>query len=487
MIEYTLKNTQEQFRKDSIPKLILAIRTTILFIAILFTIFIIEDYFSYPDQFYELLSAKLMTIVYLILLLYLFHTKYLERYAEYIYLLNYFILMLSTLFQGYITKDPFLMQLFPVVGTFITAALVPLSIRYIVIVIIISISGAMINLFLIKGEPHLPLNRAEVASFVLSGASIFLAFYNYKQRFKLWQAQTTLSESEEQFRQLAEFSKDIVWIWSPDRKIQYISPAYEYYTGFSPDFLYKKPYRVLKTVHPDDKKKFGTALERILSGNFAKLDLRVIHTNGQLFYLEGWGNPIKNSSGKIIRYIGVWRDVTEKIKLMHSWEKKASTDPLTKIYNMRFFYEIADRHLENIKRFQIPLSLIIFDIDYFKNINDTYGHQSGDNVINEIVSICQEIIRDEDILARYGGEEFVILLPNTDIENAKKTAERIRKKIESSKFNLKEKVTEVTISLGLTTYDQNQPVNIKELIQQADEALYESKNNGRNRTTLWGS
>lgn len=158
-------------------------------------------------------------------------------------------------------------------------------------------------------------------------------------------------------------------------------------------------------------------------------------------------------------------------------KKITNTDPLTGILNRRAFQKALKREISFAKRHNLPLSLVIIDIDYFKRINDTYGHDVGDYVLKNFAKIILKSIRHEDIFARFGGEEFVILLPNTNINSAFEVCERIRQKIEKTSFKrIKEKIT---ASFGISELIEND--REVDLIKRADEALYEAKRKGRNR------
>ena len=124
-------------------------------------------------------------------------------------------------------------------------------------------------------------------------------------------------------------------------------------------------------------------------------------------------------------------------------------------------------------------------IDNFKHFNDTYGHNCGDLVLKEVAQIIQQLIRPTDIAARYGGEEFCIMLPNTTPKQAKLIAERIRSKVESTVTEYENFKLSVTISLGVACYDQNLDISAKYLIDRADKALYRSKQEGKNRVSVW--
>lgn len=164
-------------------------------------------------------------------------------------------------------------------------------------------------------------------------------------------------------------------------------------------------------------------------------------------------------------------------------EKLAISDPLTRIFNRRHFFELAEVEMERAVRYRYPLSLLLFDADHFKSINDTYGHPFGDQILIGLVHLCEQNIRTVDIFARYGGEEFILLMPQTECDAALKIAERLRAVVENSPQTFKGKTVHLTISVGLACWQPGEKITLAELVQQADEALYLSKQSGRNRVT----
>lgn len=156
-------------------------------------------------------------------------------------------------------------------------------------------------------------------------------------------------------------------------------------------------------------------------------------------------------------------------------EKLATIDDLTQIYNRRKLYELTGYEIERSLRYKHPLSVIMIDIDHFKQINDIHGHDIGDQTIQSLSNTISDIIRKTDIFGRVGGEEFMLVLPDTDLKAAKEFAERIRLCVENEKFNM---VEHITISLGVTQCVEQD--NIHPLFKRADSALYTAKNHGRN-------
>ena len=169
----------------------------------------------------------------------------------------------------------------------------------------------------------------------------------------------------------------------------------------------------------------------------------------------------------------------EKAQLLAQRQQLAITDELTGLYNRRGLYELGRREVERALRFDHPLSAVILDIDHFKKINDTYGHATGDQVLQLLSERCRENLRGVDIIGRYGGEEFVILLPESDLSEARKVAERLRKNISSEPFLTRQGEVQITASLGVTAVNGHGK-DLSSLIERADQALYTAKQCGRN-------
>lgn len=173
--------------------------------------------------------------------------------------------------------------------------------------------------------------------------------------------------------------------------------------------------------------------------------------------------------------------IIEKIKLFQETERLSITDGLTELFNTRYFYKQLDLEIARTDRYGNSFSLILLDIDNFKQLNDTYGHQAGDDILHEFAKILKTASRETDIVVRYGGEEFIIILPNTSEEDTISLAERIRSNVEKNLFLINHTVgIHVTVSGGISSYPQNAD-NSKSLLNAADTALYSAKASGKNR------
>jgi diguanylate cyclase (GGDEF)-like protein/PAS domain S-box-containing protein len=175
-------------------------------------------------------------------------------------------------------------------------------------------------------------------------------------------------------------------------------------------------------------------------------------------------------------YVVEFSDVTALEERSKEFENRANYDALTHIYNRRRFLELLDHGIKNARKLNNDLSLVFFDIDHFKNINDTYGHNIGDEVLKSLTALASDTIRCSDVFARWGGEEFLILIESTSLENAAKMAEKLRKTIMAYDFP---EVKNVTCSFGVTAYYHDETG--ESFIGRADSALYRAKESGRNR------
>jgi len=159
----------------------------------------------------------------------------------------------------------------------------------------------------------------------------------------------------------------------------------------------------------------------------------------------------------------------------------SGSDELTNVHNRRRFMEYLSREFSRARRYKCPLSLVFFDVDRFKEINDRWGHPAGDSVLVRITGIMQKVMRTCDLIGRYGGDEFTLLLPHTNLSGATRTTERVRKEIESTVVPESNGSLHVTISAGIAAFPECRVTAPEELLARADEALYRAKANGRNR------
>lgn len=203
--------------------------------------------------------------------------------------------------------------------------------------------------------------------------------------------------------------------------------------------------------------------------------------NSRVFEIQELSNAMLEMGESIYEYqYKLEQKVKERTKELKEknleLHRLSITDKLTNIYNRIKLDEVMIEQLNLAERYNEKFSIMIIDIDYFKQVNDTFGHQVGDTTLIEISKILQENIRNTDTVGRWGGEEFIIICPHTDLEGIKQLANQIREKIEKHNFPV---IKNKTASFGISVYKDND--NAEKLINRADEALYKAKENGRNK------
>ena len=176
----------------------------------------------------------------------------------------------------------------------------------------------------------------------------------------------------------------------------------------------------------------------------------------------------------------IYSDVTDIVRNAKEMERLATTDGMTGIYNRRHFLTLAEREWDRARRYQRPISFLMIDIDYFKSVNDTFGHQMGDQLIVHLANLSHQCKRDSDVLARIGGEEFALLLPETDLTQANMVAERLRREVAVNPLIAKTFSIPATVSIGVAAAADDMST-LSQLMKAADQGLYEAKRAGRNR------
>lgn len=238
-------------------------------------------------------------------------------------------------------------------------------------------------------------------------------------------------------------------------------------------------------LHPDNYEATMTAMRDHLAGKkpVYETEYRIRTKHGKWKWFHDIGRITKrDAEGQPLLVAGIVFDITERKELQHQIEEQnklleilATTDELTKILNRRMVYSRLEEEISRANRFQTPLSILLMDIDHFKRVNDQYGHLRGDDVLVKVAATISTEARNYDIVGRYGGEEFLVVLPNTEQEEALIVAQRIRKRISRLEF---ENDLRVTISGGLKTY---QGGSATEFLNQTDELLYKAKEQGRDQ------
>ncbi len=300
---------------------------------------------------------------------------------------------------------------------------------------------------------------------------------------------STLKTSQE----IVAKSIDGILVLDKDSKIIFINSAFEELSGYSLNELRDKKLGYLFPFEIDSSKSESISLARFMmsedsryiSGGLREMELNTI--SGGVIPVEVRIFEITREDDASIQYAGIVRDIRERKKLedqktllINSLKRLAYMDELTLLPNRRSFYDSLTKSIAIVKRRNREAILGVIDIDHFKEINDTYGHDIGDTVLKNIAIIFRDCLREEDTIGRIGGEEFGCILPDTDIEAAKIVLERMLDAVRNHRFFIFDNFyLNVTISMGYTRIHPSQKP--EETIKLADIALYQAKNSGRDR------
>jgi two-component system cell cycle response regulator len=246
--------------------------------------------------------------------------------------------------------------------------------------------------------------------------------------------------------------------------------------------FYTRVFRGASASHIHD------ILQRVMQGSIITgIESEDYDSEGNLHYVIRSVFPIRNPNREVVGAIVSAVDVTYRVEyenqlkaLNQKLQSLAVTDGLTGLHNHRAFQDYLEEQFQVAMRNRQPLAVILMDVDHFKQYNDTYGHQAGDEVLRQVAQILSAHVREGDFVARYGGEEFVVVLPRTDSESAVAVAERLREAVQSAEWRLRP----VTGSFGVACIRPDMETR-QELIEAADQALYQAKKNGRNRVEAW--
>jgi len=250
-----------------------------------------------------------------------------------------------------------------------------------------------------------------------------------------------------------------------------VSEAFCTISGYTKEELLGKNHNIVRHADMPDSL-YATLWEVLKHGETWRGEMKNRHKSGADYWVEATISPRYDDVGNVIGYMAIREDITDKKRI----EELSITDRLTKLYNRLKLDELLSLHVSMAVRHETPFSTIMLDIDKFKSVNDTYGHQVGDTLLQEIAEVLKFNLRREDFVGRWGGEEFLILLPSTTLDGAVLLAEKLRMAIEGYAFTT---VGNRTSSFGVASFKYGD--DTKTIVGRADEALYRAKANGRNR------
>ena len=263
-----------------------------------------------------------------------------------------------------------------------------------------------------------------------------------------------------------------------------VSLEYVRMIGYDPKTFHTNFSEWMNSIHPEDRDAVMAAFQECLATNRQKaMEYRRLSAKGYWIWICSIGRVTEwDANHNPLRMVGTHTNISKRKRLEEELMRQAHIDYLTGLNNRGHFMELAEHELSRSIRYEIPLSILMIDIDFFKRVNDSHGHKAGDLVLKKLAEICRLTLREIDILGRIGGEEFAIFLPETNKEKALEVAERLRTNIADTKVlpSGGRMPLSFTISVGLTVLNSKEDT-LDALLSRADNLLYEAKNSGRNR------
>ena len=295
-----------------------------------------------------------------------------------------------------------------------------------------------------------------------------------------------LSEREQLFSSLLDSVNAVLWAFDwESRQVLYVSPAYERIFGRSAGLLLADFNEWRDSIYPDDLDYAERSLAEVLvKGAVEDREYRIINAEGQVRWLSDkcFINQQADNNQRLI-VVGMAEDITDKKLLEGELQRLATTDVLTQSSNRRHFFDCAEEAFAAAKEAQTPLAFLLLDIDDFKQINDTYGHQAGDHVLQRIADTGKAVLRRGDLFGRIGGEEFAAVFPGCTPQIAQQIAERLQREIQRLSFDHDGQLFGVTVSQGLTGITAEDE-SLDSLFARSDAAMYQAKRQGKNQIVI---
>jgi diguanylate cyclase (GGDEF)-like protein/PAS domain S-box-containing protein len=236
---------------------------------------------------------------------------------------------------------------------------------------------------------------------------------------------------------------------------------------------------------PEHRAAFAGLHEKLIRGESGELEFEIVGLKGTRRWAAMQAVPMRDALGRITGALGITHDISERRKVAQELERLANTDSLTGLDNRRQFVNRVEHEIARTLRYGGRLSVLMLDVDHFKRVNDTYGHRTGDLVLQNLAGICARSLRDIDIIGRMGGEEFAIALPQTGAGEAREVAERVRQAIAQADIETEQgTILKITASIGIAAMG-SVPGTVDTLLGEADKALYLAKELGRNRVCAY--
>ena len=295
-------------------------------------------------------------------------------------------------------------------------------------------------------------------------------------------AEDKLHESQELFRAIVENVGDLVAVLDTDGRRIYNSPSYR--PLFREEDI-RQGSISFQEIHAEDRERIRELFRRtVATGVGERAEFRFVLKDGSIRYMESDGRAIRGADGKVSKVVVVSRDITELKLLEARLREMAATDFLTGLANRRHFLVRLEQELSRIHRLDGHCaSVLMLDSDHFKQVNDTFGHATGDNVLRHLAALMQRELRNIDTVGRLGGEEFAVILPGADLPAAEVFAERLRKKIAGTPMAHEDSAIPLTVSIGVAGMKASD-TSADDALARADRALFRAKEHGRNKVAV---
>ena len=294
-----------------------------------------------------------------------------------------------------------------------------------------------------------------------------------------------LEQRAQILQQIVENASEAIITMREDGQILTANRAVEMTFLYRPEEVVGQPFTLLFPEDRPDQQARGM-LAAGAAGNSWQGELPARRKDGTVFPSQMSCSVLRDRSGRTRCLIGIVRDVTERRQFLDQLKHLSITDNLTGLYNHRFFHERLRYEFARARRYGEQLGCIMIDVDFFKTVNDTYGHLLGDEVLKSLAGIVSRATRAVDLVARYGGEEFALLLPNTDMEGAARCAEHIWESVGTTEIRTRQGALRLTICAGVAALADDMK-DEEELCRRADGALLIAKRRGRNNVCVWDS
>jgi diguanylate cyclase (GGDEF)-like protein/PAS domain S-box-containing protein len=310
---------------------------------------------------------------------------------------------------------------------------------------------------------------------------LLAAFMDLTERSAL---ESRLRESEEHFQHMMNTMQDVFYRTDAVGITRYVCPAVRQILGYEADEIIGRP---AADFYPDPQDREHLK-QAILSQGFVRdFPGQMKRKDGQIIDISISSTIILDEEGKYAGVEGIWRDITERRNLERELERRATTDELTGIANRRTILELLNHAHKRFLRLHQSLVLFILDLDFFKRINDQFGHVAGDKLLKEFIKTVQQQIREIDQLGRLGGEEFLLILDDTPQNKADQIGQRILEVVREAFYDIgTSKPVQITVSIGATCAHPAD-TTLTSLLEHADSALYAAKANGRNQLSWYCS